>query len=202
MLRKISLILFMLIPAIFCFAIENPTVTVHIMIQQSEQKESRNIDVVISEIADSPETAEHNADLVQKNIEEAFTALGIGEDAYFLLGRHSGKNEDSFFSSKNIQVTIPKNVDIDFFIKSVTEAGASGINDYQHFNRFPFALNGEEYPKDLNEAVKAAREKAQRIADAYNGNIGKVLEIKEMNYGPEINEIISIEVTYELIVEE
>lgn len=198
MLKKIIL-LSLILSGIKCFSYEPPTVTVNVM-GQFKSNEENIIEVHISEKAMDANEASKSAIETQNKIELALKELGIPEDNYSLSNHYSFSEDDKYFAKKTIQIIIPDDFDVQLLCQSVINAGAEGYSDYRSYGLMDSSPQSEkEIPQTMEEAVELAEKKARRLANAFNADIGNIVSIKELSYGPHSSDTISFEITYKLL---
>lgn len=198
MFKKMFLIA-LFIGTSLCFAYEPPTITVNV-VGQFEREEVRVVEIHISEKAlDAAEVSKLVLEK-QNGIEAALYELGISENS-ITSGNHNSYFEDNeYFARKTMLVYIPENVDIQALCQAAINAGAAGYSDFaSHGFMEGAALNELNIPKTLEEAVILAEKKAGKLANAFGGDIGNIVSIKELSYGGHNAETISFEITYKLL---
>lgn len=201
MLKKILVLLLFSITVV-AFSYEPSTITVNVFGQIVEESSNKVIEIDILESGEDSKIASKKA--IEKNnlVTDALLSLGIEKSAISSNSNHqSYTHEKEYFVRRIIKVTINSDVDLDKLYKKIIEAGAAGYNDtdsYRHLDR-GYSESETEAPKSLEEAVLLAEKKAKVLAKAFNAQIGRIVAIKELSYGPHSDDAIAFEVTYELI---
>ncbi len=198
-MKKILLVPFIFI-TIFGFSNERPTVTVNVF-GEFRGNDNSVIFIEIDEEATTSNDASRSANEKEKAVEAAILAVGITEENFSTVDNFASSSDEMFSVRKSIEVRIPEDINIDtgLFYEAVIGAGASGYSDYRNHKDLYGSKDDNASPATIEEAVIAAEAKARKLAKAFNGSIGNIIAIKEMSYGPSSNEVLSFEVTYELI---
>lgn len=188
--------------AVAVHSYEASTITVNVFGQIVEESGNKVIEIDIVESGENSQIASEKA--IDKNnlVIESLLDLGIDKSLLSSNSNHqSYTHEKEYFVRKVVKVTINNDIDLDKLYKKVIEAGAAGYNDpdsYRHLDRVN-AGSDTEAPKSLEEAVLLAEKKAKALAKAFNAQVGRIVSIKELRYGPHSADAIAFEVTYELI---
>ncbi len=196
---KRVIFLFLMLSGVMCFSYEPPTVTVNVM-GQFESNEENIIEVHISEKAMDANEASKSAIETQNKIDLALKELGIPEEDFSLSNHYSYSEDDEYFAKKTIQIIIPDDFDVQLLCQTVINAGAEGYSDYRSYGLADSnTQSSTDFPQTMEEAAELAEKKAKRLANAFNADIGNIVSIKELNYGPHSSDTISFEITYKLL---
>lgn len=198
MLKKILLFLIFLQSSILIFGYNPPTITVNVIGDFTEY-ENNIIEVNILEEDELLNIAVKKALETQDTIELALIELGIETSAISPMGHHSYSENEKYYVRKSIQITIPEDFDIESLYEAVINAGAEGYSDYRSFHSTEKNTEDSTAPKSLDEAVIFAKKRARKIANAFDAEVGGIVSIKELNYGPGMSESIAFEITYKLL---
>lgn len=198
MLKKIFLISIFLQSSILIFGYNPPTITVNVIGDFTEY-ENNIIEVNILEDDESLNIAVKKALETQDTIELTLIELGIETSSITPMGHHSYSENEKYIVRKSIQIAIPEDFDVNGLYEAVIDAGAEGYSDYR--SHLPIDKKTEDIasPKSLDEAVIFAKKRAIKIAKAFDAEVGGIVSIKELNYGPGLSESIAFEITYKLL---
>lgn len=198
MILKKVLISLTLILCGFCYA-EGPTITVNVRgITEDQKVKSLQLSIhkKASSLKEAHELNQKSQDSVLKKLKE----LGYTDENYTVERLQSGEHNGEYFVRTSIKLLVPFNSDVTSLSEAVTEAGVTDFNNY--------VIYGLNYPHkersklsiSIEESVEIAKVKADRLAKAFNGKVGNIINIKET--GRENSpEVLSFEITYELIFE-
>ncbi len=189
--KKKLIVLFLFLFSIVCYSLDNPTITVYVT--GNFRYQENNINISIFEEGGTQAEANQLVESTQKEIENVLEEMNI--DDFSIEGMNSGRGDENYFTSKNLSITKSDDFDIDLFIESVLDAGASGYSNYNRFGGNLGNNNNSETANNMKEAVVLAEKKAKALANAFGGTLGKIVTITDRS--DRYDEGINIEVTYE-----
>ena len=162
-----------------------------------ENEVSREIlEISIRETGDSIESAKQKAEITLSSVEEALNGMELNPEDFSISSSRSGEYEGKFFFAKDLQVFISGDFEREVLIEGVTSAGASGVHSF--FGTINPETADGKIPVGYDATLAEVKLKAERIAGASNGRIGRILSIEESEY---YDDLIQISVTYEFIPE-
>ncbi len=194
MLKKKVAVLFFFLFSMVCYSLDNPTITIYVTGNFKYQE--NNISISIYEEGGTQAEANLLVENTQKEIENVLEEMRI--DDFSIEGMNSGRGDDeNYYTSKSLNITTPDDFDIDLFITSVLDAGASGYSNYNRFGGSMGNNNNSETANNMKEAVVIAKKKAMALANAFGGTLGEIVTITDRS--DRYDEGINIEVTYEFL---
>lgn len=202
-MKKIILIMFVLVvKVVFSYDMPSITISVYGISSEFESNVPSEYEIEIYKEGESPDSANQKATEAHDNVISKLIELKIPEDNIVKNNNlQSHFNDKSCFARKTITVTIPAGINKDDLLSAVIEAGATGYNDFSRFRFGPGNITGsnEKYPQSKKEAAKVAKRKADELADAFGAQVGRIISLRDLDYGHQSNNEFRIEVTYELI---
>ena len=185
----------MIVSSLIINGCSNAEITVH-AVGKSDRVSREVIEISIHETANSVESAKEKAESSFYAVESTLKEMGLNPDDFITRSSHSGEYDGKYFYTKDMQVTITGDVQRDVLIERVTTAGAAGVHSF--WGALSPELSDKSLPVGYNEIIAEAELKAEKIAAASNGRIGRIIAVEESSL---FDDSIQISVTYEFIPE-
>ncbi len=195
-MKKTVVISFLIIiSSLIITGCSNAEITVH-AVGKSDRVSREVIEISIHETADSVESAKEKAESSFSAVESTIQEMELEPFDFSIRSSHSGEYDGKYYYTKDMQVSITGDIERDLFIERVTSAGASGVHSF--WGALSPEISDESLPVGYDEIIAEAELKAEKIAAASNGRIGRIIAVEESSH---FDDSIQISVTYEFIPE-